>query len=107
MKDYRGTQMPVEWDHDTYHQDDEKIIFYCPNCHEALADFPTQMLDEEVDCNGFSNECVSAFAYEHVVPCIAEHVPDITKIKKYNFNERTKALKFYKRLKSKFLGGKK
>lgn len=41
MKDYRGTQMPVEWDHDTYHQDDEKIIFYCPNCHEALADFPT------------------------------------------------------------------
>lgn len=47
MKDYRGTQMPVEWDHDTYHQDDEKIIFYCPNCHEALADFPTYMLDEE------------------------------------------------------------
>lgn len=42
-----------------------------------------------------------------VVPCIAEHVPDITKIKKYNFNERTKALKFYKRLKSKFLGGEK
>ena len=66
MKDYRDTQMPVEWDHDTYHQDDEKIIFYCPNCHEALADFPTYMLDEEVDCNEFSNECVSAFAYEHL-----------------------------------------
>lgn len=42
-----------------------------------------------------------------VVPYIAEHVPDITKIKKYNFQERSKALKFYKRLKAKFLGGKK
>ena len=42
-----------------------------------------------------------------VVQCIAEHVPDIAKIKKYNFNERTKALKFYKRLKAKLLGGKK
>ena len=42
-----------------------------------------------------------------VVPCLAEHVPDITKIKKYNFQERSKALKFYKRLKAKFLGGKK
>ena len=42
-----------------------------------------------------------------VVSCIAEHVPDVTKIKKYNFHERSKALKFYKRLKAKFLGGKK
>ena len=42
-----------------------------------------------------------------VVPCIAEHVPDVTRIKKYNFQERSKALKFYKRLKAKFLGGKK
>lgn len=42
-----------------------------------------------------------------VVPCIAEHVPDVTRIKKYNFQERTKALKFYKRLKAKLLGGKK
>lgn len=42
-----------------------------------------------------------------VVPCIAEHVPDVTRIKKYNFQERPKALKFYKRLKAKLLGGKK
>lgn len=66
MKDYRDTQMPVEWDHDTYHQDDEKIIFYCPNCHEALADFPTYMLDEEVDCNEFSNQTISQFADERM-----------------------------------------
>lgn len=40
-------------------------------------------------------------------PCFAKNVPDITKMRKYNFNERSKALKFYKRLKSKYLGGKK
>lgn len=31
----------VEWEHDTYHQDNEQIYFYCPNCHEAIADVPT------------------------------------------------------------------
>ena len=42
-----------------------------------------------------------------VVPCIAEHVPDVTKIKKYNFQERSKDLKYYKNLKTKLIGGKK
>lgn len=47
MKDYRDTQMPVEWDHDTYHQDDEKIYFYCPCCNDMLDVFSTDELNED------------------------------------------------------------
>ena len=52
----------VKWEHDTYHQDDEKIYFYCPCCNDMLDVFSTDELNEEPDCNEFSNETISQFA---------------------------------------------
>lgn len=60
----------VEWEHDTYHQDNEKIYFYCPCCNDLLDVFSTdelnEELNEELDCNEFSNETISQFAYERM-----------------------------------------
>lgn len=62
QKRNREKMASVEWEHDTYHQDDEKIYFYCPCCNDMLDVFSTDELNEEPDCNEFSNETISQFA---------------------------------------------
>lgn len=37
-------------------------------------------------------------------PCFAKHVPNIAKMRKYNFFTRGQALKFYSQLRKKYIG---